>query len=94
MTAKLLTHYKQQIKELTLVPSGGGCFELTVDGKLLYSKLDTGEFPDEQKLVEEVGARLNKPVAGVGAISGKPAGAPLYYTVPDAIRVMPSSPQV
>ena len=63
MTAKLLTRYKQQIKEMTLIPSKGGCFELKADGELLYSKLDTGEFPDENKLVEEVGVRLNKLVA-------------------------------
>ena len=41
-----------------MIPSSGGCFELTVGGDLLYSKLETGEFPDEGKLVEEVGARL------------------------------------
>ena len=38
-----------------MVPSGGGCFELTVGGKLLYSKLKKGTFPDEAKLVKAVG---------------------------------------
>ena len=55
MTAKLLSVYKQKIKDLKLVPAGGGCFELTVNGKLLYSKLKTGEFPDEQWAVDAVG---------------------------------------
>ena len=41
-----------------MIPSSGGCFELSVDGDLLYSKLETGEFPDEEKMVQEVGARL------------------------------------
>jgi selenoprotein W-related protein len=41
-----------------MVPSKGGCFELTVGGKLLYSKLETGEFPDEEQLVREVGRAL------------------------------------
>jgi selenoprotein W-related protein len=41
-----------------LEPSKGGCFELTVDGKLIYSKLATGEFPDEDAMVAEVGKRL------------------------------------
>lgn len=58
MAAKLLTGYKQKIKSLTLVPAGGGCFELTANGELLYSKLKTGAFPDEQQMVETVGARL------------------------------------
>ena len=58
MTSKLLTTYKQKIKELKLVPGGGGCFELTLDGELVYSKLKTGEFPDERKMVDAVGKRL------------------------------------
>ena len=57
MTAKLLNVYKQKIADLKLVPSGGGCFELTVDGELLYSKLKTGKFPDEQWAIEAVGKK-------------------------------------
>jgi selenoprotein W-related protein len=60
LTSKLLTTYKQQIRDLKLVPAGGGCFELTADGELLYSKLQTGEFPDEAWVVEAVGSRLKK----------------------------------
>ena len=37
-----------------LEPSDGGCFELSVDGKLIYSKLETEEFPNEAALVAEV----------------------------------------
>jgi selenoprotein W-related protein len=53
-----LTTYKQRIRELKLIPAGGGCFELSVDGHLLYSKLKTGKFPDEQEMIQAVGARL------------------------------------
>jgi selenoprotein W-related protein len=42
------------------VPAGGGCFEVTVNGELIYSKLKTGEFPNEQAIVEDVGERLKK----------------------------------
>jgi len=58
LTTKLLTEYKQRIKGLNLIPSGGGCFELSVNGELLYSKLKTGQFPDEQAMLAEVGKRL------------------------------------
>jgi len=54
----LLETYKQKIKSLTLVPGSGGCFELQLDGDLAYSKLATGEFPEEDPLVAEVGERL------------------------------------
>lgn len=54
----MLSQYKQKIQGLELEPSSGGCFELTVNGELIYSKLQTGEFPDEDALVAEVGKRL------------------------------------
>ena len=57
MTAKLLTTYKQKIKDMKLIPGSGGCFELTVNGELLYSKLATGKFPDENAIVDVVGKR-------------------------------------
>ena len=52
--------YKQQIKEMTLVPAGGGVFELTVGDELIYSKKKSGQFPDEAWAIEEVGKRLTK----------------------------------
>ena len=52
--------YKQKIADLKLIPSGGGCFELTVNGALVYSKLQTGQFPDEDAMVEAVGGRVKK----------------------------------
>ncbi len=58
MTSLLLSEFKQKIKSLELVPAGGGCFELTVDGDLVYSKLATGSFPDEREMVGVVGDRL------------------------------------
>jgi selenoprotein W-related protein len=58
LTSKLLSTYKQQIRDLKLVPASGGCFELTVNGDLVYSKLETGKFPDEQWAISAVGARL------------------------------------
>ncbi|MCH2131148.1 MAG: Rdx family protein [Pirellulaceae bacterium] len=50
--------YRQKIARMELIPSSGGCFELTLDGELVYSKLDTGEFPDETEMVNVVGQRL------------------------------------
>jgi selenoprotein W-related protein len=58
LAAKLLTTYKQKLAGLTLIPAGGGCFELSADGQMLYSKLDTGSFPDEEQMVKLVGKKL------------------------------------
>ena len=35
---ELLKHYEHVIETITLVPSDGGKFEVTVNGNLLYSK--------------------------------------------------------
>jgi selenoprotein W-related protein len=40
LTEELLKHYEHVIETITLVPSEGGRFEVTVDGQLLYSKLE------------------------------------------------------
>ncbi len=42
---------------MKLIPSGGGCFELSVNGDLVYSKLKAGKFPDEKWAVDAVGTR-------------------------------------
>ncbi len=59
MTAKLL-ELKRKITSLTLIPATGGCYELTVDGELMYSKLATDEFPNETELVAKVAAKARK----------------------------------
>jgi len=43
-----------RIASLTLVPSGGGAFEVTANGKKLHSKLDSGEWPDFDEVVRQI----------------------------------------
>ena len=38
---ELLKHYEHVVEIITLVPSDGGKFEVSVNGQLLYSKLET-----------------------------------------------------
>jgi selenoprotein W-related protein len=38
---ELLKHYEHLIETLTLLPSDGGKFEVSVNGELIYSKLTT-----------------------------------------------------
>lgn len=38
---ELLKEFEPEIERLTLIPSDGGRFEVTVNGNLLYSKLAT-----------------------------------------------------
>jgi selenoprotein W-related protein len=43
-----------RIASLTLVPSSGGAFEVTANGKKLHSKLETGEWPDFDEVVRQI----------------------------------------
>lgn len=50
LAAELLAEWEHQIKTLTLIPSSGGRFEVTVNGRLLYSKLETGRHAEEGEI--------------------------------------------
>ena len=52
--AKIAPALKQQMTELALAPYADGRFEVIVDGKKIYSKLETGEFPDEDEIVNQI----------------------------------------
>ena len=41
LAEELLKNYEHVIEGITLVPSDGGRFEVSVNGSLLYSKLQT-----------------------------------------------------
>ena len=40
--------------EATLVPGSGGAFEISVDGKLEFSKFQTGRFPEPGEIVQKL----------------------------------------
>jgi selenoprotein W-related protein len=42
--------------EVDLIKSSGGVFEVVIGGDLIYSKKQTGEFPDEMQIVKQVSA--------------------------------------
>lgn len=48
----LMTSLKRKLTSLELVPSDKGRFEVSIDGRLVYSKLETKEFPDDMAIVQ------------------------------------------
>jgi selT/selW/selH-like putative selenoprotein len=54
LASRLLTKFKHKIAVLELEPSKGGCFELDVNGKNIYSKLAVGKFPSEDAIIAEI----------------------------------------
>ena len=55
MTDKVLKRFKQKIASLSLAPFDDGRFEVLLNGKKVYSKLETGEFPDEDRVLRDLG---------------------------------------
>ena len=47
---------KMPSAEIRLRKSGGGVFEITVDGDLAYSKKATGRFPTDQEVLATLGS--------------------------------------
>lgn len=43
---------------MALKPSDGGRFEIIVDGKVLFSKLETDRFPEDDELLELVAREI------------------------------------
>jgi selenoprotein W-related protein len=54
LTEKLITELKEKITKFVLVPSDGGRFEVTIDGKQVFSKLETGRFPEYQEILRHI----------------------------------------
>ena len=46
MAEQILVDYKKDIGSFTLVPSDKGRFELSLDGDLIFSKVEEGRFPE------------------------------------------------
>jgi len=62
LTEEVLSRFKRRIAAWTLVPSDGGRFEVSLDGRLLFSKLAEGRFPKANEIIDlieksAVGAR-------------------------------------
>jgi selenoprotein W-related protein len=54
LTADLLKEIEPEVAEITLIPSEGGRYEITVDGKLIYSKLQTGRHAEPGEVMKLV----------------------------------------
>lgn len=48
---ELLKHYEHVIEEIKLIPSDGGKFEVTVNGELLFSKLQSHRHAEPGEVV-------------------------------------------
>ena len=55
LETKLLDKYGEDIQSLSLIPSGGGVFEILKDNSIIFSKKQLGRFPDENEVFKLIG---------------------------------------
>ena len=58
LATKVLDKYRNQVAAVSLVPSSGGAFEISVDEDAVYSKLATGQFPSEGAILADIAGKL------------------------------------
>jgi selenoprotein W-related protein len=58
LSEAIMDAFGQQFGALKLIPSDGGRFEVTLDDDLVYSKLKTGDFPENKEILGQIRARM------------------------------------
>jgi len=58
MAQELLTTFSTEIGEMALVPGTGGVFEVRVDDETVWSRANSGRFPDIKELKQLVRDRI------------------------------------
>ena len=51
---EIFDNFRTEVDKLELVPSSGGAFEVIVNGEKIYSKLQTGEFPNNEEVIAKL----------------------------------------
>lgn len=58
LARKLLNEHKNDIQEVSLIPSTGGVFEVSFGNELIYSKKETGKFPENNEVEDIVKSKI------------------------------------
>jgi selenoprotein W-related protein len=71
---ELLHTFSDYIADLRLVPAGGGDFDVDIDGERVFSRRETGRYPEIAELKEALAARLDPTEAATLKRHPHPAG--------------------
>ena len=50
--------FGERFSALKLIPGENGCFEVKLNGEIIYSKLQTGDFPENKQILDELKRRM------------------------------------
>jgi selenoprotein W-related protein len=71
LAQELLTTFQSDLKAVSLMPGTGGIFEVRLNGAVLFSRKDTGRFPESKELKQLIRDQID-PERDLGH-SDKPA---------------------
>jgi len=54
LAEELLRKYKNEISSLELIPSSGGVLEITMNDNLIFSKKETGRYPEINEIINMI----------------------------------------
>jgi len=60
VAAELIHEFEPEIEAFTLLPSDGGRFEVTVNGKLIFSKLELHRHADPGEIIRALRQALKE----------------------------------
>ena len=58
MTEQILSEHADNLESISLVPSDGARFEVSINGELVFSKLAQKRHPDIKEIRESIKAKL------------------------------------
>lgn len=61
LTEEVMREYDYDIGTYTLITASQGKFEVRIDGETVFSKLETGRFPDPAEIKDAIKERLEAP---------------------------------
>jgi selenoprotein W-related protein len=58
LSEAIMDAFGERFGAIKLIPADGGRFEISLDGELIYSKLKTGDFPENKEILEQIRAKM------------------------------------
>lgn len=55
----ILGEHKDKIRSLSIIPSSGGVFEITLDDQLIFSKKELGRFPEVNEVENSIKEKIS-----------------------------------
>ncbi len=56
LAENVLHDHAEKLESVSLIPSSGGVFEVSLGGELIFSKKEQGRFPQDDEIMSRIGS--------------------------------------